>query len=209
MTHIVLLGDSIFDNAAYVSGGPAVIDQLRGKLPDGCQASLLAIDGHITINVLTQLDNLPPDATNLFVSVGGNDALHKSYILSEGARSVAEVFDRFAIILNDFRRDYAAMLEKVLSHKRPTTVCTIYDSVPGLNPSLVTALSLFNDVILREAFSARIPVIDLRLICNQPADYSDTSPIEPSSRGGDKITTAIVDVLTTYDFSARQRLVYA
>jgi len=29
MTHLVLLGDSIFDNAAYVAGAPAVIDQVR------------------------------------------------------------------------------------------------------------------------------------------------------------------------------------
>ena len=32
MKHIVLLGDSIFDNAAYVGGGPDVIEQLRSTL---------------------------------------------------------------------------------------------------------------------------------------------------------------------------------
>src|SRR5690349_5483722 len=31
--HVVLLGDSIFDNAAYVGGGPDVITQLRAALP--------------------------------------------------------------------------------------------------------------------------------------------------------------------------------
>jgi hypothetical protein len=29
MTHIVLLGDSVFDNAAYTGGQPAVRDHLR------------------------------------------------------------------------------------------------------------------------------------------------------------------------------------
>lgn len=38
MSHVVLLGDSIFDNAAYVAGGPDVIHQLRERLPvDGGQ----------------------------------------------------------------------------------------------------------------------------------------------------------------------------
>ncbi len=208
-SHIVLLGDSIFDNSAYVNGGPAVIDQLQGKLPDGCRASLLAVDGHITSYVLAQHEGLPPDATHLFVSVGGNDALGNSYIFSDSARSVAEVFERFAAIQKNFRQDYAAMLGRVLSHNKPTTVCTIYEAIPGLDPLRVAALSLFNDVILREAFRAKIPVIDLRLICNQPADYSDISPIEPSVRGGDKITTAIVDVLNNCDFAAKQSLVYA
>jgi hypothetical protein len=35
MTHIVLLGDSIFDNAAYVASGPDVVRQLREILPSG------------------------------------------------------------------------------------------------------------------------------------------------------------------------------
>ena len=33
MKHIVLLGDSIFDNAAYVEGGPDVITQLNPFCP--------------------------------------------------------------------------------------------------------------------------------------------------------------------------------
>jgi hypothetical protein len=35
MGHLVLLGDSVFDNAAYVGGGPDVVAQLRARLPTG------------------------------------------------------------------------------------------------------------------------------------------------------------------------------
>ena len=38
MGHVVLLGDSIFDNGRYVPGEPAVIDQLRSALPKGWTA---------------------------------------------------------------------------------------------------------------------------------------------------------------------------
>src|SRR4028119_145154 len=37
--HVVLLGDSIFDNAAYVAGAPDVVQQVRHRLPDGAAAT--------------------------------------------------------------------------------------------------------------------------------------------------------------------------
>jgi hypothetical protein len=72
MGHVVLLGDSIFDNARYVPDRPPVVEQVRKCLPPGWRASLLAVDGHVTEDVLTQLTHLPSDATHLFVSAGGN-----------------------------------------------------------------------------------------------------------------------------------------
>ena len=55
MRHVILLGDSIFDNARYVPGGPPVIDQVREALPQGWLASLLAVDGSITEDFCDQL----------------------------------------------------------------------------------------------------------------------------------------------------------
>ena len=75
MKHLAILGDSIFDNAAYVAGAPAVIDQVRRNLPSGWQASLLAVDGNVAINVIDQIKRLPASVTHLALSVGGNDAL--------------------------------------------------------------------------------------------------------------------------------------
>ena len=80
MKHIVLLGDSIFDNGAYVDGGPDVIKQLRSKLPQDWQASLLAVDGSVTTNVIDQIAGIPAAATHLIVSVGGNDGLSRADI---------------------------------------------------------------------------------------------------------------------------------
>ena len=34
MKHIVLLGDSIFDNKSYVGGGKDTIENLREQMPD-------------------------------------------------------------------------------------------------------------------------------------------------------------------------------
>jgi ABC-type dipeptide/oligopeptide/nickel transport system permease subunit len=60
MKHIVLLGDSVFDNAAYVAGGPDVIQQVRERLPAGWRATLRAVDGSVIGSVERQLHLLPP-----------------------------------------------------------------------------------------------------------------------------------------------------
>lgn len=44
MPHVVLLGDSIFDNLKYVQPEPDVVSQLREVLPAGWKASLRAVD---------------------------------------------------------------------------------------------------------------------------------------------------------------------
>ena len=58
------------------------------------------------------------------------------------------------------------MLDVVAAKGLPVTVCTIYDSVPDMetltHEAAGAALSLFNDVIIREASARGIPVIDLR-----------------------------------------------
>ena len=52
---------------------------------------------------------------------------------------------------------------------------------------------MFNDRITRAAFARDLPVIDLRLICDQDEDYAN--PIEPSVRGGEKIAAAIAGLM--------------
>lgn len=75
MGHVVLLGDSIFDYARYVPGGPSVLDHVRRPLPRGWKVTLLARDGAVAAGVIEQLARLPDDATHLVISAGGNDAL--------------------------------------------------------------------------------------------------------------------------------------
>lgn len=197
MNHVALLGDSIFDNGAYVQRGePDVVAQVRARLPQGWKATLCAVDGAVTKGVERQLARLPPDASHLVVSAGGNDALGNSGILREGARSVAEVITRLADVRDEFARSYQRMLDTVMERRLPTTICTIYDARfpdPQEQRLVVTSLSIFNDVISREAFRRRLPLLDLRLICDEPDDYAN--PIEPSAKGGDKIAAAIAQVV--------------
>jgi hypothetical protein len=70
----------------------------------------------------------------------------------------------------------------------------------------VAALTIFNDVIIKEAFKAGIPLIDLRLVCNEDADYSN--PIEPSIAGGKKIAEVIIKTIREHRFESRRTEVF-
>ncbi|MCU0515226.1 MAG: SGNH/GDSL hydrolase family protein [Anaerolineae bacterium] len=201
--YLVLLGDSIFDNGAYVHPGqPDVRAQVQRRLPAGDQAVLLAVDGSTVTTAAAQVPRIPAEATHLVLSVGGNDALSHLHLLNESANSVSEVLMKFSLIEQDFRRKYRTLLDNLRGLQRPLLVCTLYE--PHFPDELiqrlaVTALALFNDAILREAAHARLPVLDLRQVFTAAAHYAN--PIEPSAAGGDRLAGAILHALHRHDFA--------
>ena len=179
------------------------------KLPDSWDATLNAIDGSKVNDVYAQLENLPEDATHLVVSVGGNNALSSINILNERVNSSAEVFTKLADLKEDFEKQYQKLLQRILSLHLPTTICTIYNPNypdPFYQRIGVTALTIFNDVIIQQAFQNGIPLIDLRLTCDETADYAN--PIEPSSVGGEKIANAILNAIFEHNFKKHYTQVF-
>ena len=190
--HIVLLGDSIFDNSLYTRGEPDVVTHLRAVLPAGGRATLIAVDGSITRSMPRQVSRIPADATHLVVSIGGNDALSNSDLLEAPAKSTADALRRFDERLATFEADYRAAVQPVLDLGIPTTLCTIYNGAfddPDQARRARVALMMFNDAILRLAFERHASVIDLRLVCNDRTAYANA--IEPSGSGGLKIARVI------------------
>ena len=192
MDHVVLLGDLVFDNAAYVAG-PDVVRQLRGILPSGWQATLNALDGAVIADVAGQLRKAPADATHFVISAGGNDALAQVHLLDQRVRSMGEALELLSSVRERFRSSYAAMLDEALKRRVPTAVCTIYE--PRFPDAIqrrvaATGLTVLNDAITREAFARGVDCIDLRVLCNEDADFAN--PIEPSVHGGAKIARAIL-----------------
>ncbi len=193
MAHVVLLGDSILDNASYVPDEASVIVQIRRSLPASSRATLLAVDGSTTVHVPEQLAAIPADATHIVLSIGGNNAIPHSGLVHEAqAVSYAQVLSKMAEIREEFAAQYRPLVAALSGLSRPSAVCTIYDAIPGLTAEASAALCVFNDVIVREAFRSGLSVIDLRLICDDASDYAAVSPIEPSAKGGEKIAGAIL-----------------
>jgi lysophospholipase L1-like esterase len=194
-THVVLLGDSIFDNGAYTGGEPDVVTHLRKVLPGGWHATLCAVDGATIAELADQLPRIPPNGSHVVVAIGGNDALQHSDVLSRRVGSSAEALQILAERVAQFESDYRAALDAVVELNFKTCVCTIYNG--ALDPAQATiakaALAVFNDVIVRTAIDVRVDLLELRSVCTEPADYA--TPIEPSGRGGRKIALAVAQVV--------------
>lgn len=203
--HLVLLGDSIFDNASYVPGGrPAVIDQIRSRLPEGWWSTMLARDGSVIPDVARwQLPNIPPDATHLVLSIGGNDVLEQIRILQEPVVNVGEALRVLLESRLQFADEHQRLVQALLERGLPTIICTIYNPCSdddGFQRSAVAALCLFNDAIIDNARRSGLPVIDLRAVCSEVSDYANE--IEPSAHGGAKIADAVCGLLARHDFNA-------
>ncbi len=207
--HAVLLGDSIFDNGAYTGRQPDVLAQLRRELPQGWRVSLLATDGASTGDIKRQLAEVPADATHLVISVGGNDALMNADILRTPVASSAEALLLLGERASHFEAAYGAAIDGALALGHNATVCTIYngDLDPESAPLARVGLMIFNDAILRAAFARKLAVVDLRLVCTEPADF--TNQIEPSGAGGRKIAAAVAQALTGGEGTAPCSRVYA
>ena len=210
MNHVVLLGDSIFDNKSYVgANGKDVVTHLREVLPENWQATLKARDGSLIENVSNQLLDAPETATHFVISVGGNNAIMNADVLEMRANSSAEVFHELANRRDTFEFHYQEMLKAVLAKKLPTAVSTVYfPNFPNeqIQRVAVIALSIFNDVIIRQAFLNGLPLLDLRLICAELSDYANE--IEPSDKGGKKIAEKISELLQHHDFAIRRTQIF-
>ena len=223
--HIVLCGDSIIDNGSYVNQGELdVAGQVQEELPDS-KVTLLAVDGKVTESIEDQMNNLPKDATHIFISIGGNDGYNRMDVFDESANTIGDAMGPLYEMRNEFEIDYNKMLKNVLSYGVPTTLCSIYyprfeksdndvirnylggknNQVPIKKMAMV-GLSVYNDIITKEAFQAGLPLIDLRVLCNDDKDFAN--PIEPSAIGGKKIAVAIKEVVSVHDFSKNVSVVY-
>jgi hypothetical protein len=199
MMHLILLGDSTLHNDSYTYGGPSVTDHISADLGERSAVTRLARDGDMMRDVAGQLKRLPPTATHLVLSVGGNDALGHTYVLERDRSAMTNMFGALSDltdILDEFQDSYRRCLDRVLEHSLPTTVCTIYNGAfqdPSYQRVISTTARLFDDVIMQCAFDVGCSVVDLRRVCTDYADYYN--PIEPGAEGGRKIASTILSVL--------------
>ena len=226
MKHIVLLGDSIFDNSLYVDPGELdVPNQLRLLVGKDCKVTHLAIDGHKNRHIRNQLNDLPSDSTHLFLSVGGNDGLNHLSIFNDPIDTIGEALQKMFLIGENFKKEYSSMLDNVLTYKLPTTVCNIYyprfhsrslNRVVSYLPMMangetiqqmaMAAETIFNDAITYEIFKRKLSLIDLRVLCDEDKDFAN--PIEPSCIGGMKIAKVINKIVDVHSFDSNACGVY-
>ena len=226
MKHIVLLGDSIFDNISYVNSEELdVPNQLRSLVAHRSRVTNLAVDGHKIGHIKNQLNNMPSDTTNLFVSIGGNDGLGHLSIFNSHVNTIGEALQQMYRIGENFKKSYSEMVDLVLSYNIPTAFCSIYyprfdarslnrvqhymsaiQNGREIQEMAMAAETIFNDIITYEIFKRKIPLIDLRVLCDDDEDFAN--PIEPSCIGGMKIAKTISFIADKFDTNRHHREVY-
>jgi hypothetical protein len=202
MSRIILLGDSIIDNGAYVRPGePDVTRQVQERL-SGATVIKRALDGAKVEDVLRDQLNDLTDEDFVVLSVGGNNALEHIGLLEQSSKiKYLDALNALWEIRKGFEAQYRRLMERI-AEKQPdptkVTVMTIYDPCFGgsshpdeYQKAAEAAVSMFNDVIQREASGMGYTVMELRELFTDKGDYAN--PIEPSAQGGDKIAEALAE----------------
>src|SRR5262245_22077181 len=194
---IILLGDSIIDNGAYVRPGePDVATQLQALMPEHIVFKR-AVDGAVCTDVLiSQVSNLEI-SDFIILSAGGNDALqHIEMLQALNATTAMDVLVKLHTIREEFCRTYSPLLDRLANTHAQVMVLTVYNPCfdgYGMDASYQqaaeSAVSLFDDVIQQKAYRRSFKLLELRTLFTDQADYAN--PIEPSAIGGAKLAKAM------------------
>jgi len=209
MSTIVLLGDSSFNTVKFAPPGASILELLRARLPEGVKAVSRALDGNGILDVYSQANKLPSEASHLFVSVGLADAMkHEGIFFKKNINAVA-LFEQLFLIREGFRDKYEGMVRILLNLRLPLAISTLYAPAPP-NPNMRQALSagmtVFNDAILDVARKHGLPVLDMNALVRAPGDYAD--PMHPSAAAGARIAERIAAMAREHDFAAGRTVLY-
>jgi hypothetical protein len=178
--NIVLIGDSMLNNSAYVYQNESVPDLLSKELV-GNTVYNFAKDGAIINDCYAQLDkisiNLNNNNTYIVVSCGGNNILNKT------------------TDINNLFNEYSELLKSIKS-KVPNALLYVLNLYTPSNSHYVSyhsTIDQWNQLLIDNASSLKYTIIDIASLMISEDDFAYN--IEPSAKGGKKIVNAIVDTL--------------
>lgn len=203
MPSLVLLGDSILDNAPYTAPAPDTATHLRRLLGGDWSVELLARDGATMSDMPRQLAQLATRPDWAVLSIGGNDVARYVGLLDRPMRHAGDLLEELVRIGDAFAESYRAVLEGLAPRAARVVACTIYE-VPLEPPTLArharVPLGMLNDWIARLAAETGATLLDLRTVCTGPADF--VLQIEPSAQGAEKIARSIARLIGTLSGAA-------
>lgn len=195
LRHLVLLGDSILDNAPYTTPKPDTAWHLRRLIGERWSVELLARDGARMAEMQEQFVRIDRPSTAV-LSIGGNDVTRHVGMLAKPASSAKDVLSELLAIADAFAPRYAAVLDALIPRVERLVLCTIYDvrlEPPEIARLARVPIALLNDRIIGAAAARGLEVIDLRAVCTEDADFM--LEIEPSPQGAEKIARAVAGVV--------------
>jgi hypothetical protein len=185
--NIILLGDSIFKNNAYVPYGLSIESQLENNA-QGQEVLCLAQDNSSITDVCEQVEEIPEDynnrRTHIFLSVGGNDIL-QNYVYKYND------YDNMEILKACFT-EYKKLIKTIqgIMPEANLTILDIYYPNKSRFKSFYHVISEWNKLIYDYAKRNNIRVIKISNILTNADDFSFA--IEPSAIGGNKIVNELL-----------------
>lgn len=178
---VILMGDSVLNNASFVPPGKSVYDNLKTKLSNVINLA----KNEATINDLySQLDEISIDLnktdTYIFISAGGNDILNKNKQLNSD--EIKQLFDLYMTFLNSLIAKLDNVQLNILNLYLPT------------NPRFISYKSSVEqwNQLLKENSSKigqNYTVVDVNELLKSPDDF--IYDIEPSDSASTKIAYLI------------------
>jgi len=201
--HVVLLGDALLE--AYRS-----IDKTPGKFED---ALLPGTRDQWKISVVSSAEVeragpaliLPGDATHAIIFIEGIHAIEQSGLLQSRPDTYGQKLEQLSLAADEFERTLALLIHAAQAARLVILVCTMFAPNyrdPVRQRTACAALAVFNDRVTKRAAQARVSLIDLRLICNEPEDYD--KPTQLSQSGLQKAANVIRFAMFELDAGARR-----
>jgi len=179
--NIILIGDSVLNNTAYVPEGKSVIDNLKEKTS---KVFNFAKDGAIIQDCYAQLDKIPLDFNNtntyVFISVGGNDILNNRGQLSNADTSA--LFSKYLDFINALKAKLGSV---------NINICNLYMPSDPRYQSYKSSIDLWNQLVKQYSnrVGAMYNIVDIYSLLNTPNDFIYS--IEPSEQASVKIANII------------------
>ena len=181
MDNIVLVGDSILNNANYVSPGLTVYDLIKSKHEN---VQMYAADNSAIKDVIKQVENMPnkfnTKNTYIFVSAGGNDILNLS--IHQDEESTKNLFNMYLLLI------------KAIKQKFPNANIVALNIYYPPNPYykiFYKTVEMWNNLLMKNKTIQGYSVININKMLTSEDDF--TRDIEPSDIGGEKIADAITE----------------
>ena len=182
-TYIILMGDSILNNEAYVDETNTIENQLKQNTSDSILS--LAKDHATVYDTFSQLDQIPSyfnvASTNIILSVGGNNLL-TTYLYREENVNIDLIFEDYEKLIMAIKKSMNKATLYVLDIYYPTSHgCKKYHSL----------IHSWNQELDRVAERHTIQVIKISERVTDQQDF--INDIEPSPQGAKRITNMILD----------------
>ena len=179
--YVILMGDSVLNNANYVPEGKSVFDILKTKLSNSLNVSK---DGATINDLYGQLDKIPiklnNEETYIFISAGGNDILNKGAALTNS--DIRQLFNSYM--------DFLKALRVKLGNAK-INIMNLYLPANPRYQSYKESIDQWNQLINDNSskIGEMYNVVDLYSLLTTPEDF--IYDIEPSESASEKIANLI------------------